>query len=159
MWICVSEIGEGWANEEHLLKVQHHSTAVFFSVLSAFFEIVWLLSHGAEPGLINLAGIRLAPHRTRSGLESCQTTPVAPCEDGSAVHKPECRTQGQAGQSLSHILGYFKAGGYGVKVEPVWKASIGQEPLPPTQGRPRPECRHKGKAAIFYATSLPKHLS
>lgn len=41
-------------------------------MLSAFLETVWLLSYGAEPRLINLTGTTLAPHRTRSGLESCK---------------------------------------------------------------------------------------
>ena len=74
--ISVREIEEGWVQEGHLLKVQHHSSvAVFSSVLSAFLEIVWLLPHGEEPELINLAGTTLAPHRTRGGPDSLAKLP------------------------------------------------------------------------------------
>jgi len=38
-------------------------------------EIVWLLSNGAEPELINLAGTTLAPHRTRSHPETLAELP------------------------------------------------------------------------------------
>lgn len=59
-----------------MLKVQNSTgAAVFALVLYAFLEIVWLLSHGVEPELVNLAETTFSPHRTRSGPESLAKLP------------------------------------------------------------------------------------